>query len=212
MANPSHMAILRQGADAWNQWRQVHPDIAPDLKGERIDAASFDNDVTGREFNFSNMTIEGVVFAKVSLRGVDFSYATLNHVSLISCDLSDAKFEFAQLRETTFAVCDGTRSMNFLGASATDCAFREFEVKEARFSAKEFRRVVFEAMSIVDGSFQNGHFLQCKFIDTSFRDCSLAWADLSGSLFEEVEFRQTDFFAANLSRYRPQKRHRLSVQ
>jgi len=31
MANPEHLAILRQGVDRWNRWRTRYPDIEPDL-------------------------------------------------------------------------------------------------------------------------------------------------------------------------------------
>jgi hypothetical protein len=31
MANPEHLAILKQGVEAWNRWRLEHVDIRPDL-------------------------------------------------------------------------------------------------------------------------------------------------------------------------------------
>lgn len=31
MANEKHLAILRQGVKTWNQWRQEHPEVTPDL-------------------------------------------------------------------------------------------------------------------------------------------------------------------------------------
>jgi hypothetical protein len=31
MANPEHLEILKQGVMAWNQWRDQHRDIWPDL-------------------------------------------------------------------------------------------------------------------------------------------------------------------------------------
>jgi len=31
MANPEHLAILKQGVGAWNKWREENPNIAPDL-------------------------------------------------------------------------------------------------------------------------------------------------------------------------------------
>ena len=32
MANEEHLAILKQGVEAWNKWREENPDIVPDLK------------------------------------------------------------------------------------------------------------------------------------------------------------------------------------
>ncbi len=36
MANPEHIAHLRQGVPHWNQWRSQHPTIIPDLRGPRL--------------------------------------------------------------------------------------------------------------------------------------------------------------------------------
>lgn len=29
MANPEHLAILKQGVKAWNRWRSENPDLSP---------------------------------------------------------------------------------------------------------------------------------------------------------------------------------------
>ena len=31
MANEEHLKILKQGVDAWNQWRKENPKIMPDF-------------------------------------------------------------------------------------------------------------------------------------------------------------------------------------
>ena len=36
MANEEHLRILKQGVDAWNEWRREHPDIQPDLSGANL--------------------------------------------------------------------------------------------------------------------------------------------------------------------------------
>jgi uncharacterized protein YjbI with pentapeptide repeats len=33
MANEEHLARLKQGVDAWNQWRKEYPILMPDLSG-----------------------------------------------------------------------------------------------------------------------------------------------------------------------------------
>ena len=32
MANPEHVAKLKQGVEAWNRWRKANPDLGADLK------------------------------------------------------------------------------------------------------------------------------------------------------------------------------------
>jgi uncharacterized protein YjbI with pentapeptide repeats len=31
MANPEHVAILKQGVEVWNRWRRENPEIRPDF-------------------------------------------------------------------------------------------------------------------------------------------------------------------------------------
>ena len=47
MANEEHLKILKQGAEAWNQWREKNPEITPDLsKADLIEA-----DLTGAKLD-----------------------------------------------------------------------------------------------------------------------------------------------------------------
>ena len=36
MANPEHLQILKQGVEAWNQWREQNKGIRPDLRGANL--------------------------------------------------------------------------------------------------------------------------------------------------------------------------------
>ena len=41
MANKEHLTILKQGADAWNQWRDENPEIRPALDQVDLSGKSF---------------------------------------------------------------------------------------------------------------------------------------------------------------------------
>ena len=40
MANEEHVALLKQGVDAWNAWRRETPDARPDLHGADLRGAA----------------------------------------------------------------------------------------------------------------------------------------------------------------------------
>jgi CheY-like chemotaxis protein len=40
MSEPTHLEILKQGAEAWNSWRRENPGVLPQLSGE--DLSEFD--------------------------------------------------------------------------------------------------------------------------------------------------------------------------
>src|SRR5438552_2036734 len=103
MANQGHVEILRQGKDAWNEWRKQYPDIEPDLSESYYDDAKY------IEFNFSNTNFYGshlfrANFYGASLRGADLSYAALSHAHFATADLSEARLYRTRLDQPTITV------------------------------------------------------------------------------------------------------------
>ena len=64
MANEEHLAILRQGVEAWNAWRGEHRDASPDL---------------------SEANLNGVVLGGANLSGAYLSETTLTNLDLSAC-------------------------------------------------------------------------------------------------------------------------------
>jgi uncharacterized protein YjbI with pentapeptide repeats len=48
MANYEHVALLKKGVDAWNEWRGQNPDIRPDLGGANLSEANLSAAYLGR--------------------------------------------------------------------------------------------------------------------------------------------------------------------
>ena len=76
MANPEHVAILKQGVEHWNRWRLQDPSCVPDLSRE---------DLTRIELPYANLT-----------------KATLRDASLVRAVLTGAKLRDADLYQTDF--------------------------------------------------------------------------------------------------------------
>jgi uncharacterized protein YjbI with pentapeptide repeats len=47
MVDQSHLDILLQGVEAWNEWREQNPSIMPDLSGA---------DLTGADLNWVDLS------------------------------------------------------------------------------------------------------------------------------------------------------------
>jgi hypothetical protein len=58
MANQEHVRILKQGADTWNEWRQAHPEIQPNLRRARLSGANLSLAVLVRTC-LTNTTLKG---------------------------------------------------------------------------------------------------------------------------------------------------------
>jgi uncharacterized protein YjbI with pentapeptide repeats len=86
MADEEQVKLLRQGAEKWNDWREVAKPAAIDL---------FRADLSGA--NLSEADLTGAILGRAKLSGADLSYAALTWANLESADLREASLSGAQL-------------------------------------------------------------------------------------------------------------------
>jgi TIR domain/Pentapeptide repeats (8 copies) len=84
MANEEHLARLKQGVEAWNQWREANPDIKPDL----IDADLTGAHLAGAHLYEADLT--GVYLIRADLAGAYLNEADLHEADLHEADLTGA--------------------------------------------------------------------------------------------------------------------------
>jgi hypothetical protein len=92
MANPEHLQKLKQGIEAWNQWRSEDRDITPDL-GEA--------DLRGADLGRATLhgaTLHGANLRGANLRGADLGRGNLGGANLGEADLRGANLRGANLR------------------------------------------------------------------------------------------------------------------
>ncbi|HET6158459.1 MAG TPA: pentapeptide repeat-containing protein [Dongiaceae bacterium] len=100
MADTDQVALLRQGAAAWNAWRSGHADQTPDLSGASL-----------RGLDLSDADLSGADLRKADLRGTNLRKTRLNGARLEEANLFKAVLEDADL--------DGAV---LLGAQFLNCA------------------------------------------------------------------------------------------
>ena len=74
MANEEHLALLRQGVHAWNEWREQNPNIRADLSGAEFGRA----DLIGADLSQADLTganFGGAFLVEAKLRRTDGSVA-----------------------------------------------------------------------------------------------------------------------------------------
>lgn len=86
MANESHLALLKQGVEAWNAWRQENDAIKIDLRGADLTAA-----------NLHRADLRGADLRGADLREADLRGATLNGATLHGAILCEANLDWADL-------------------------------------------------------------------------------------------------------------------
>lgn len=104
MAKREHLAVLKKGVAAWNEWRAANPDIEPNLTGAYLRRTSFAG------INFSRCVLYGTNLRKCNLKGADFTEARLGGADLSGANLQRAILRRAQLNGANLNRVDLTRA------------------------------------------------------------------------------------------------------
>jgi uncharacterized protein YjbI with pentapeptide repeats len=124
MANPEHLAILKQGVEVWNRWRQEqrksHGEERLDLRGAELRSADLVKINFGRSYITSRHG--GLRFSYVDLRGADLSGALLMGTNFLEADLSEARLTRADLAGAILKEAN-LFSADLSGASLNNASF-----------------------------------------------------------------------------------------
>ena len=162
MANPQHIAWLKEGAGAWNARRQSQH-FSPDLSNEDISRA-----LGGHER-------EDIRQISVRLRDANLSGANISNSTLRDTDLTSAKFYMANLNNTNLAGSDFTGAQ-FIGGSS----------RGARFHSARFLKTLFFQHDLTAAQF-NGSRLE----ETRFLECTMVGAHLYNESLTGADFIQS---------------------
>jgi hypothetical protein len=112
MANDEHVALLKKGVDAWNEWRDENPDIRPDLSKADLNNARLNGAKLGfadlRGANLFEAWLGEADLSGANLIGASLFRADLIGVNLFRADLSAADLQFAALVEADLTDADLT--------------------------------------------------------------------------------------------------------
>ncbi len=202
MANPEHLAILKQGVKAWNEWRGKNPGVHPDLSGlykieldlesdelitidiiwERFQLKSPDNELAG--INFSNTNLIGANLIGANLENADLRYASLSSAfltgaNLTGANLSDADVSHGELTLATLSQADLTRT----------------SMVEADLDEADLTETILDATQFSAANMKNAKLTNAKIKLAMFRLANLTEAEM-----ENLKLDGSIFFNADLTR------------
>ena len=146
MSNKEHLAILEQGAEAWNKWIGENPGIKADFRGAYLKLACISGaDLSGADLCTADLggadliatNLNHADLSSVDLRGADLSGANLSKAKLVYVDLSQANLGNANLSSVKLEGADLSKT-NLIGADLSGGELNRVNLNYASLSDADF--------------------------------------------------------------------------
>lgn len=192
MANEQHLAILRQGAEAWNQWRTDNPNVRPDL--ERADFAK----TNFAEANLAKANLSWAKLTQANLYQANLHEATLNKV-----DFNEADLRGADLTGANLAGAD----LNW--AKLLRANLNEAYLRHARLWGVDLSSATLMRTNLIEADLSNSARLWradlrmadlrlANLMEADLRGANLSGANLSGAWLEQAHLVEANLDDATL--------------
>lgn len=145
MANPEHLALLGDGAKAWEKFRRENPATQLDLSGANLG---------------------GFTLPEMHLIGAIFHRANLSNAILTKCRLDFADFTGAHLYNTDFRASDLSKA-KFIDADLTEADLSYTILDDALFNKSNLSKTNFTRAHIKNTDFKDALFSETIIVDTS---------------------------------------------
>jgi uncharacterized protein YjbI with pentapeptide repeats len=184
MPNPKHLARLKKGVKAWNQWRKLNPEIQSDLT-TRAD--------------LSGANLSGANLREADLKGADFHKANLSgaHLSdayLVGADLSEANLIDANLVDANLI------RANLSGANLTKADLSGACLDEANLSETNLRGAFLSDSDLDWADLTGANLREADLRGADLHKANLSGADLSDAYLVGADLSEANLSGANLSR------------
>lgn len=177
MANPEHLAILRQGVKAWNQWRDNNPQIEPDLS----QCCLQDLDLSRVMFNNTNLSKAILVdndFTEAKFYKANLNQATLGRSILDKALVVEANLEKAELRTTSLVSCDLSRS-NLFFANLHNANLIKANLFLTNLTKADLWQANLTYASLYCTQLAQTNLQRCILTGALIKDCNISSADLN---------------------------------
>jgi uncharacterized protein YjbI with pentapeptide repeats len=210
MANAEHLAILRGGVEAWNEWRKNNSDpklglIEVDLRGADLSEAYLcranlrEADLRGADLRWADLCGVNLIDAdlrKAHLRpadliGADLRGANLHGADLIEADLRGANLSHADLRRAKLSEANLIK-VDLIEADLVWADLREADLRGADLRWADLRWADLHGANLIKADLSGADLRWAKLIKADLRWADLRVANLIKADFSEADLREAD--------------------
>jgi hypothetical protein len=164
MADEAQLAILRQGVEVWNAWRQSDKKIPVDLRNADLSNA-----------DLSNANLSDAILNRANLRNADLSRSNLCRANLRRANLRRANLKFANLSNADLSF-----------AILTDATLRGVDLSDAHLSDAILIKADLTDATLGGADFRNADLSSTLFVRTETNNIDMTKAECNGTIFSEV--------------------------
>lgn len=174
MANPEHLAILKQGVKAWNEWRSGNFEVRPDLHWAEIPKADL------ALVNFEKVDLRGANLLKVNLSSAKLSMADLRGASLVGSDLRLADLRLAKLSRADLSSAD-LRQATLSSGVFRRTNLHEVNLGRANLYRAELHGADLGLANLRDADLSEAFLIKANLISANISSTKLQSTDLSNA-------------------------------
>jgi uncharacterized protein YjbI with pentapeptide repeats len=208
MAIVEQIAVLSQGVDAWNAWRQKNRQVRPDLSKANLR----EKDLTGVDFrgtdlrntDFHQTNLSGANLRGASLRDANLFETNLCEADLRGADLRRANLHMALLQKAIVSGANLTRanlsSANLSEADLSDSKLEGVELSgRANLSQAKLNFAILAKANLLEANLDGTILINANFYEADLTKASFIGADLSLANLSETDLQDANFSNANLT-------------
>jgi hypothetical protein len=147
MADNNQIAIISQGVEAWNKWREENPDVLIDLKGAKL----------------MHMNLENANLAKADLKEANLSFTNFKNANLVFSNLEGAIFYFANFE-----------SANFGAAHLQNAYLEDANLTGARLSGANLKNAIMANSNLKNAYLVDAHLEGANLSAVNFKNANLS--------------------------------------
>src|ERR1017187_621159 len=181
MANPDHLAKLKEGVEIWNSWRLSNRGVVPDLSKADLRRA----DLSGTDLRRANL-------AGADVSGANLSGAYLGRANLSGADLKGARLSGAALRYTKFSKADLSQA-DLSEADLTGANLSQAKLRKAKLMGANLSKC-----NLTKSDASGADLCNAYLAGTKLSGADLTESDLTAATVWEADLKGADLTGANL--------------
>jgi uncharacterized protein YjbI with pentapeptide repeats len=201
MANEEQLALLKQGVNAWNAWREKNLEIKPDLSEANLKGTNL-REVNLKEANLVRVDLREAHLSKANLSGADLDEADLSR-SVLGVDLSKENFRGTDLvgvnlRKANLNQAD-LRGVQLSMANLSGANLRWANLSASNLNMANLSRVDLSDAHLMAADLDRTNLSEATLSRVHFIGADLSRADLRGTILGRTDFSGANLGEADLS-------------